>query len=67
MTIHQEFQLECQAYAASVALAAAENLTVSKRLMLYQGILPLLPEGSDARLHAQGGETTISQLGRFRR
>lgn len=59
--LSNEFQEECQYFAAAVALEAAQDLPLCKRIMLYRGILPLLPEGSVARAHAEAAAFTLEQ------
>lgn len=59
--IRNEYQVECQYYTASVALDAANSMPYSNRIMIYRGILPLLPDGTEAKAHALAVVSSMEQ------
>lgn len=59
-----EFQEDCQNFTALTALKAAEGMPLSSRVMIYRGIIALLPPGSAARTTAENASAAMEQADR---
>jgi hypothetical protein len=65
MTPDEEFQQECESFAAKTALSVAQSLPLDKRVMLYRGIITLLPPGSESRSIAEQASQALEQADRL--
>lgn len=58
-TFHkEEFKDACRRMVATLAIAAADELNIEKRIMLHHGIADLFPEGSQE--HEQSKQAAIA-------
>ncbi len=63
-TAEKEFQQECECFAAKTAITAAETMPLGKRVMIYRGILGLLPAGTEARTTAEAASIALETADR---
>ena len=54
-----DFQEDCQSFTALTVLKAAEDMPLPKRIMIYRGIIALLPAGSKARTIAESASAAL--------
>ena len=59
-----DFQTDCMTFTARTALKAAEAMPLSERVMIYRGVVELLPVGSAARLMAESTSAAMEEADR---
>ncbi len=60
----EDFQMDCMTFTARTALKAAESMPLSERVMIYRGVVALLPAGSAARQIAESTSAALEEADR---
>lgn len=59
-----DYQNDCMTFTARTALKAAETMPHSERVMIYRGVIALLPMGSTARQMAESTSAALEEADR---